>query len=48
MAIGEIGLDYYWQTVPHDVQQYWFRRQIQLAVKLGKPIAIHDERLTET
>ncbi len=42
VAIGEIGLDYYWEVVEHDVQQYWFRRQIQLAIKLGKPICIHD------
>ena len=42
VAVGEIGLDYYWDKENHEKQEYWFRRQIQLAVKLGKPIAIHD------
>ncbi|MDD2189799.1 MAG: TatD family hydrolase [Eubacteriales bacterium] len=41
-AIGEIGLDYYYNHSEKDVQQYWFRRQIQLAMELEMPIVIHD------
>lgn len=41
-AIGEIGLDYYYNHSPRDVQQYWFRRQIQLAHEVKMPIIIHD------
>lgn len=41
-AIGEIGLDYYYNHSERDVQQYWFRRQIQLALELDMPIVIHD------
>ena len=42
-AIGEIGLDYYYDDgVPRDVQRKWFRRQIQLANELKMPIMIHS------
>lgn len=42
VAIGEIGLDYFKEKAPRDVQQYWFRRQINMAADLGLPFAIHD------
>ncbi|SHF06627.1 TatD DNase family protein [Seinonella peptonophila] len=42
VAIGEIGLDYYWDNSPRDVQHRLFRRQIQLAREVGLPIVIHD------
>lgn len=42
VAIGEIGLDYYWDTSPKEVQHKVFREQIRLARKIGKPIVIHN------
>ncbi|MDQ0063731.1 TatD family hydrolase [Paenibacillus harenae] len=42
VAIGEIGLDYHWDTSPKDVQQRVFREQIRLAKKVNKPIVIHN------
>ncbi|MVP02165.1 TatD family hydrolase [Paenibacillus lutrae] len=42
VAIGEIGLDYHWDTSPKDVQARVFREQIRLARKVGLPIVIHN------
>ncbi len=41
-AIGEIGLDYYYDNSPRDVQKKWFALQIELAKELDMPIIIHD------
>ena len=40
-AIGEIGLDFYYDYSDRDAQRYWFRRQIQLANEQKMPIVIH-------
>lgn len=42
VAIGEIGLDYYYDDPPRDIQREWFERQIELAKELNLPIVIHD------
>ncbi len=42
VALGEMGLDYYWDNSPRDVQADVFRRQIALARKVKLPIVIHD------
>lgn len=42
VAIGEIGLDYYWDDSRKEEQKALFRRQAELALLLGKPVIIHD------
>lgn len=42
VAVGEIGLDYYWDNESHDIQKKWFIRQLELARKLNLPVNIHS------
>ena len=42
VAIGEVGLDYYWDASQKEEQKTLFRQQIELAIELCKPIIAHD------
>lgn len=42
VAVGEIGLDYYWDEPDRELQKEWFRRQLNMARELDKPVIIHS------
>ena len=41
-AIGEIGLDYYYEDIPREIQQKAFRMQMELAKELDMPVIVHE------
>ena len=41
-AVGEIGLDYYWDKEKHDLQKHWFMRQMELASEVKLPMIVHS------
>ncbi|MGN0244299.1 MAG: TatD family hydrolase [Lachnospiraceae bacterium] len=42
VAIGEIGLDYYYPEPAHEIQKAWFVKQLELARELKMPVVIHS------
>ena len=42
VAVGEIGLDYYWQEPEKKIQKKWFERQLLLAQEVSLPVIIHS------
>ena len=42
VAIGEIGLDYYWPEPDREIQKKWFIRQMELAQEVNLPVIIHS------
>lgn len=47
VGIGEIGIDFFWKKFDAQTQTHVFRRQIELANEVGKPIIVHDREAHE-
>lgn len=47
VAIGEIGLDFYYDNSPKEIQKEVFIKQLNLAKKLNKPVVIHSREASQ-
>lgn len=47
VAVGEIGLDYYWDKEPRKVQKEWFLAQLRLSQEVGLPVSIHSREAAQ-
>lgn len=47
IAVGEIGLDYYYEHSPHEEQKQAFRAQLEIAARHGMPVQIHTRDADE-
>ena len=47
VAVGEIGLDYYWDKEAHEFQKLWFVKQLQMAKDTGLPVNIHSREAAQ-
>ncbi|MDO5131558.1 MAG: TatD family hydrolase [Eubacteriales bacterium] len=47
VAVGEIGLDYYWDTEAREKQRHWFEAQLEMAREAGLPVVIHSREAAQ-
>jgi TatD DNase family protein len=47
VAIGEIGLDYYWEPYDKELEHYVLKSQLQIAKKLGLPVILHNRKSSD-
>ena len=47
VAVGEIGLDYHYEDADREKQKYWFKKQLELAENVEKPVIIHSRDAAE-
>ena len=47
VAVGEIGLDYYWDKESHELQKEWFKKQMKLAKEVDLPIIVHSREAAQ-
>ena len=47
VAVGEIGLDYYWDTPDREIQKHWFEEQLEMARQADLPVVIHSREAAQ-